>query len=175
MSTLPNPSPAVIHLRAAIAYAETRNKGDAPFTLIPYADAIAAGVPFAETLVHEGNDWAVFVMGDASPEDLEYLEQAGVIDADDARQEVTGGFDYPRHVEELEAGIPAAVAALESAFSAPSTCAAETFEETLSAFVDKAKKDGNEESLRQLVATLHSLLPSLPLLLYILTSIISPL
>jgi len=161
MSTQPNQAPAVIHLRAAIAYAESTPPASAPFTLLPYADAIAAGIPFAITFQHEGNDYAVFIMGDVTPWDLIALEQAGVIDdADDARQEITGGFDYPRHVEELEAGIPAAVAALESAFSLPSTCAAETFEETLSAFVDKAKRDGNEDSLRQLVATLHSLLPS---------------
>lgn len=154
-------NPAVIQLRAAIAYAETQSKSDAPFTMLPYSDAIAAGIPFSITFVHEGNDYAVFLMGDVTPWDLIALEQSGVIDdADDARQEVTGGFDYPRHVDELEAGIPSAVAALENAFSHPSTCAAETFEETLSAFVDKAKKDGNAESLRQLVATLASLLPS---------------
>ena len=82
---------AVSHLRAFIAYAETM-EFPRPFTLIPYAEAIAAGIPFAETLVHEGNDWAVFIAGDCSPEDHLALEQAGIIDdADDARQDLTKG------------------------------------------------------------------------------------
>lgn len=89
MSTLPNPSPAVIHLRAALAWAEyNATPASAPFVLLPYADAIAAGIPFAVTFQHEGNDWAVFIMGDTSPEETEALEQAGVLDdADDLRMQ----------------------------------------------------------------------------------------
>jgi hypothetical protein len=72
---------AVSHLRAFIAYAEANRPGVC-FALMPYADAIAAGIPFAETLVHEGLDWAVFLAGDCSPCDLFALEKAGVIDAE---------------------------------------------------------------------------------------------
>lgn len=70
---------SVSHLRAFIAYAETTGPGVC-FTLIPYHQAIAAGIPFSETLVHEGLEWAVFLAGDCSPCDMIALEQAGVID-----------------------------------------------------------------------------------------------
>jgi hypothetical protein len=85
----PTPSPAVIQLRAALAWAEENaTPASAPFALIPYADAIAAGIPFSVTFSHEGNDWAVFIMGDATPEETEALEQSGVLDdADDLRIE----------------------------------------------------------------------------------------
>lgn len=80
---------AVNHLRAFIAYAETM-EFPKPFTLIPYHEAINAGIPFAETLIHEGLDWAIFVAGDCSPEDHLALESAGVIDdLDDERQDAT--------------------------------------------------------------------------------------
>jgi hypothetical protein len=52
---------AVNQLRAFLAYAETM-EFPRPFTLIPYAEAIAAGIPFSETLSHEGLDWAVLVV-----------------------------------------------------------------------------------------------------------------
>lgn len=80
---------AVIHLRAAIAYAEqTATPASAPFVLLPYAEAVKAGIPFGITFQHEGNDWAVFVMGDVTPDEQEALEQAGVLDdADDVRME----------------------------------------------------------------------------------------
>lgn len=82
-------SPAVIHLRASLAWAQDNaTPASAPFVLIPYADAIAAGIPFGITFQHEGNDWAVFVMGDVTPDEQEALEQAGVLDdADDERME----------------------------------------------------------------------------------------
>jgi hypothetical protein len=82
-------NPAVIQLRAFIAYCEGCTKENT-FTLIPYADAVEAGIPFAETFVHEGNEWAVWFAGDCAPDELIALEQAGVIDdADDARQDST--------------------------------------------------------------------------------------
>ena len=156
MNNTPTPA-AVIHLRAFIAYCEGQAPSANPFTLIPYAAAITAGIPFSITFSHEGNDWAIFIAGDCSPHDTIALEQAGVIDdADDERQEIAGGFNYSAHVAELEAGIPAAVNALENAFSLPSTCAAETFEETLGKFAERAINHGNGDSLRQLVATLNS-------------------
>jgi len=71
----------VIHLRAFIAYCEGQ-QSMRPFTLIPYADAIAAGIPFSETFEHEGNAWSVWTAGDCSPEDHLALEEAGVIDAE---------------------------------------------------------------------------------------------
>jgi hypothetical protein len=77
----PNQPPAVIHLRAFIAYCEGQAPSAYPFALMPYADAIAAGIPFSVTFSHEGNDWAVFVAGDCSPHDTLALEQAGVLDA----------------------------------------------------------------------------------------------
>ena len=77
----PTPN-AVAHLRAFIAYAE-QMEFPRTFTLIPYDEAIALGIPFCETLIHEGNDWAVFVAGDCSPEDHLAFESAGVIDDDD--------------------------------------------------------------------------------------------
>jgi hypothetical protein len=73
---------AVAHLRAFIAYLETM-EFPRPFTLIPYDQAIAAGIPFAETLIHEGNDWAVFIAGDCSHEEHVALHVAGVIDDDE--------------------------------------------------------------------------------------------
>lgn len=75
-------NPAVIHLRAFIAYCETQGTKDT-FTLIPYDDAVRAGIPFSETFIHEGNTWAVWVAGDCPPWDLLALERAGVIDADE--------------------------------------------------------------------------------------------
>ena len=78
---IPKKHNAVSHLRAFIAYAEA-SRPDVCFTLIPYDQAIAAGIPFAETLVHEGLDWAVWIAGDCSPCDLIALEQAGVIDVE---------------------------------------------------------------------------------------------
>lgn len=77
-------APAVAHLRAFLAYAQTMPPSTTPFALIPYEDAIQGGIPFAETLVHEGRDWAVFVAGDCSPEETLALESAGVLDADPA-------------------------------------------------------------------------------------------
>lgn len=77
----PSAHNAVAHLRAFIAYAET-NRPDVCFTLIPYHQATAAGIPFSETFEHEGKAWAVWMAGDCSPEDHLALEQAGVIDAE---------------------------------------------------------------------------------------------
>lgn len=71
--------PAVIHLRAFIAYCEGQ-QSMRPFTLIPYAEAIEAGIPFSETFIHEGREWAVFVAGDETPSELQALEKAGVVD-----------------------------------------------------------------------------------------------
>lgn len=87
---IPKTHNAVSHLRAFIAYAEA-SRPNVCFTLIPYDQAIAAGIPFAETLVHEGLDWAVWLAGDCSPCDLLALEQAGVVDVDDddERQDAT--------------------------------------------------------------------------------------
>ena len=76
---------SVSHLRAFIAYA-AESRPDVCFTLIPYPEAIAAGIPFAVTFVHEGLDWAVWLAGDCSPFDLIALEQAGVVDP----EEMTG-------------------------------------------------------------------------------------
>jgi hypothetical protein len=70
---------AVSHLRAFIAYAETSGPENV-FTLIPYDQAIAAGIPFAVTFEHEGLTWAVWIAGDCSPHELIALEQAGVVD-----------------------------------------------------------------------------------------------
>jgi hypothetical protein len=72
---------AVSHLRAFYAYIEGQPNLVKPFALLPYAEAIKAGIPFSETFVHEGNDWAVFdIVGDVAPDELIALEQAGVID-----------------------------------------------------------------------------------------------
>lgn len=81
---------AVSHLRAFYAYLEGREVSQ-PFALLPYAEAVEAGIPFGITFQHEGNDWAVFdIVGDVTPCELIALEQAGVIDdADDARQDNT--------------------------------------------------------------------------------------
>ena len=72
---------AVNHLRAFIAYAETSIPENV-FTLIPYDQAIAAGIPFEVTFNHEGLSWAVWVAGDCAPLDLIALERAGVLDSD---------------------------------------------------------------------------------------------
>lgn len=80
MKKTPSAHNAVAHLRAFIAYAETTGPGVC-FTLIPYHQAIAAEIPFSETLVHEGLEWAVWLAGDCSPEDHLALERAGVLDA----------------------------------------------------------------------------------------------
>ena len=77
----PTPN-AVAHLRAFIAYAQDM-EFPRPFTLIPYEEAISLGIPFASTIIHEGNDWAIFLAGDCSPEEYLALLSAGVIDDDD--------------------------------------------------------------------------------------------
>jgi hypothetical protein len=73
-----------LNLRAFVAYCESGNTPANPFTLIPYEQAIDAGIPFSETFVYEGKDWAVFVTGDFSPCDVEALKQAGIIDDENA-------------------------------------------------------------------------------------------
>jgi hypothetical protein len=78
---IPNTHNAVSHLRAFIAYAETSGPENL-FTLIPYHQAINAGIPFAVTFEHEGLTWAVWIAGDCSPCELIALEKAGVIDAE---------------------------------------------------------------------------------------------
>ncbi len=78
---IPNTYNAVNHLRAFIAYAESSGPENV-FTLIPYDQANAAGIPFAVTFEHEGLSWAVWIAGDCSPCELIALEQAGVIDAE---------------------------------------------------------------------------------------------
>ena len=93
MNAQPTPA-SVVYLRAFIAYCEGHAPTQFPFALLPYDEAVKAGIPFSITFTHEGNHWAVFVAGDCSPHDTIALEQAGVIDdADDERQAITGGFD----------------------------------------------------------------------------------
>jgi hypothetical protein len=74
------PSPAIA-LRAFIAYCEGGNNPTNPFALLPYAETIDLGIPFSETFIHEGIEWAVFVTGDVTPCELIALENAGVVDA----------------------------------------------------------------------------------------------
>lgn len=76
----PRPSPALA-LRAFIAYCEGGQAPSNPFALLPYAETVALGIPFSETFIHEGIEWAVWVAGDCSPCELIALEKAGVVDA----------------------------------------------------------------------------------------------
>ena len=66
-NSFPTMENSLIYLRAFFAYCESGQAGESPFALIPYADAIAAGIPFSETFVHEGNDWAIVAGCDHGP------------------------------------------------------------------------------------------------------------
>jgi hypothetical protein len=81
-------NPTALTLRAFVAYCESGDNPTNPFTLIPHADAIAAGIPFAQTFIHEGREWAVFVTGDFMPDELCALEDAGVVDPYDFEADV---------------------------------------------------------------------------------------
>ena len=74
------PSPALA-LRAFIAYCEGGQTPSNPFALLPYEETIALGIPFSETFIYEGIQWAVWVAGDVTPCELIALEKAGVVDA----------------------------------------------------------------------------------------------
>ncbi len=158
-------SPAALNLRAFVAYCESGDNPSNPFTLIPYDDACNQGIPFSQTFIHEGLQWAVFVTGDFSPCDVEALEQAGIIDdADDdrmTRHEVQSRqpFDYAANVAALEARIPADVSAVYDALSLPSICAAETFEDAADALRKRAEKDGSTPALRIILSALLAALP----------------
>ena len=80
MTMYHRPSPAHT-LRAFIAYCESGETHSNPFTLLPYGEAIAMGIPFSETYIFEGYEWAVFVTGDVTPCELLALEKAGIVDA----------------------------------------------------------------------------------------------
>ena len=161
----PAMSPAALNLRAFVAYCESGENPSNPFTLLPFDEACNAGIPFSQTFIHEGLQWAVFVTGDFSPCDVEALEQAGIIDdEDDARMErherdARKPFDYAANVAALEARIPADVAAVYDALSLPSICAAETVEDAAEALRKRAEKDGSAPALRIILSALLSALP----------------
>lgn len=100
-----NTNAAVQTLRAFIAYCESGGKSN-PVCLLPFKDACEAGIPFAETFIHEGKDWAVFVTGDCSPWEHLQLENVGVIDrhADTLRNapEVADLLSYVRSIDSNE-------------------------------------------------------------------------
>lgn len=82
----------IIYARAFLAYCEGKEQSSFPFALIPYQDAIETGIPFSETFVYEGREWAIFISGDFMPDELEQLETLGIVDPydpDDERQDAT--------------------------------------------------------------------------------------